>query len=278
MDLWRGYECTTVLDDVGGVGLGGTAPKWSVEERRMRNQCWIAVCSALLLLFLFGSAFRASAANTVQAQLNNPPSNNVLDGVYVGPYSFTDLNNQGTLRMVCDDFVDDTDYNPAMYAQHDINNLFGTKWGQLPNASMLYQEAAWLTAGMFNQNGAIQGYYSFALWSIFAGPQVLDWLKAYNDDAACNYIFGSNCASVNVNSPGVGSLLYNAEQPGNYQGAAANLLILTPPCNGAKCQEQEFLFFPARAPDGGSTVLYLGLTALVCLGALWRSKRAAISD
>ncbi len=232
------------------------------------------LCSGLWFAAVLICLSSAALAGNVTAQLNNPPSNNILDSIYVGPYNGNNLSGGGSMQMICDDFKDDSDYNQATYTTHSLSNLTGTLWGGLQNAAVLYQEAGWLAAGMMTKTGAVQGYYSFALWAIFDPTDVLNWLKTAGDNSACNYVFGATCANVNLSSPAVGSLLYNAEQSYNYGSLNySNMLILTPTCNGPHCEEQEFLVF--TTPEGGSALLYLLLAGLACLGAVWQSRRRA---
>ncbi len=241
----------------------------------MREKRPFVRCGLLLMAALICAPLTAFASNILQAQMNNPPSNNILDNVYVGPYSFTNLNDSGQFRMICDDFKDETNFNPAIYTvrSFDPNNLTGTVWGGQPNASGLYQQAGWLAMGLMNQTGMMQGEYHFALWAVFDPTGVISWLKGFNNGAGiCNDIFGANnnCNSTNV----TGGLLLQAEQ--NYGSANySNMLIITPPCTGLKCSEQEFLMF--SAPDGGSALAYLGLAGLACLATVLYSRRNMIA-
>ena len=111
-----------------------------------------------VLLCLATSAF----AGTVSLQINDPPSNNILDGIYVGAYSATNIGTGAQTQIICDDFKDDSNYNQATYTVHNISNagLIGTVWGL--GAMNQYDEAAWLTLGMLKQTGVEQGYYSYA--------------------------------------------------------------------------------------------------------------------
>ena len=225
-------------------------------------------CGLLLLLAALVCLPSAAFANgTITAQLNYPPSNNILDGIYVGPYSATNLSGGGSLQMICDDFKDESNYSAATYTVNTISSLGNAIWASLPNATQLYEQAAWLALGMLQVTGTQQGYYSYALWAVFDPTDVLNWLKAYGDTGACNAIFGSgnNCNSTTV----TGGLLQQAQL--NYaSGNYSNVLILTPNCSGALCQEQEFFLF---APEGGSALLYLLLSGASCLGAVWQSRR-----
>ena len=128
-------------------------------------------------------------AQSVNLQLNNPPSNNVLDGIYVGSYSATNTQTGASVQMTCDDFRDESNYNAATYKVHTFSNLFGTLFGGTAGSTKLYSEAAWLTLGMLNQTGAEQGYYSYAIWAVFDRNDVASWLTNYGDSTACNYCF-----------------------------------------------------------------------------------------
>ena len=233
--------------------------------------------NVVLFLALCGGPFAAICeASTLQAQMNNPPSNNILENVYVGPYSFTNLSNSSSFQMICDDFKDETNFNPATYTvrSFDPNNLGGTVWGSMQNAAALYEQAGWLAAGMMTKTGFTQGEYHFALWAVFDPADVIAWLKNFGDGAGiCNDVFGAgnNCGSTNI----TGGLLLQAEQ--NYSsGNYSNMLILTPPCTGPSCSEQEFIMF--NAPDGGSASMYLGLAGIACMAAVYQSRRIARAE
>lgn len=238
----------------------------------MRDPRHFVRCGLLLMVALICAPLAAFAGSILQAQLNTPPSNNVVDNVYVGPYSFTNVGDHSTFQMICDDFKDETNYNPATYTvrSFDPNNLSGTVWGSLPNAGVLYQQAGWLAMGLMNQTGLMQGEYHYALWAVFDPTDVISWLKGFSNGAGmCNDIFGANnnCSSTSV----TGGLLLQAQQ--NYGSANySNMLIVTPPCSGPKCSEQEFLMF--SAPEGGSSLAYLGLAVAACVGTVWYSRRS----
>src|SRR5205085_9714150 len=121
-------------------------------------------------------------------------SNNVLDGIYVGAYNATNLTTGAPVQIICDDFLDNSDYNPATYTTNSFSSLGSTLWGStilgaggsMAQVTQLYDEAAWLVLGMLKQTGAQQGYYSFAIWAIFAPNQVAAWLTSSGDMTACN--------------------------------------------------------------------------------------------
>ena len=119
------------------------------------------------------------AAPSVFAQtlkISDPPSNNVLDGIYVGAYTATNQATGGTVKIICDDFKDNSNYNSASYTTNNFSSLGSTLWGSsilsgggsMTQVTQLYDEAAWLVLGMLKQTGTQQGYYSYAIWAIFA--------------------------------------------------------------------------------------------------------------
>jgi hypothetical protein len=218
-------------------------------------------------------------AGNVSAQISDPPSNNILDNIYVGPYTATNVQTGASMSIICDDFKDESNYNPATYTTNSFSTLGNTLWGSsllhqgdtMSQVTALYEQAGWLVFGMINATGAQQGYYSYALWAVFDASDVLTWLKNANDMAACNAVFGNSCTSTHA---GAGSLLYSAQQ--NYaSGNYSNLLILTPTgCTAAGCPEQEFF---QLVPEGGSALLYLVLSGFACFGAVWYSKRKRLA-
>jgi hypothetical protein len=235
------------------------------------RDAWSLMAVAVLLC-LATSAF----AGTVSMQINDPPSNNILDGIYVGAYSATNIGTGAQTQIICDDFKDDSNYNPASYTVHSFTNLVGTVWGA--GAMTQYEEAAWLTLGMLQQSGAQQGYYSYAIWATFDPSGVASWLTSYGDSAACNTVFGNGSWGKSGCTAGSGGLLASAAGQQYTQGEFANFLILTPTCGAGPgtCQEQEF-FELQPVPEGGSAMTYLGLAGIVCFGAMFyvRRQRAA---
>lgn len=236
------------------------------------RKLWTMPLLAMATLFCLSSF---ALADNVTAQLNDPPSNNILDNIYVGPYSATNVQTGASMSIICDDFKDESNYSQATYTTNSFSTLGNTLWGSsllhqgdtMSQVTALYEQAGWLVFGMINATGAQQGYYSYALWAVFDASDVLNWLKNANDMAACNAVFGNNCSSTHA---GAGSLLYSAQQ--NYaSGNYSNLLILTPNgCTAAGCPEQEFF---ELVPEGGSALLYLLLSGFACFGAVWYSKR-----
>ena len=221
---------------------------------------------AVVLLCLAPGAF----AGTVNLQISNPPSNNVLDGLYVGAYDATNTVTQAQVQIICDDFKDNNNFKPANYTTHTFSNLAGALWGA--GAATLYQEAAWLTLGMLNQSGKQQGYYSYAIWAVFDPTDVAGWLTTSGDTKACNTVFGKGSWSQTGCTAGSGGLLASAAEQQYYQGEFSNFLILTPNCSAGPgaCKEQEF-FELQPVPEGGSAAVYLLFAGISCLGAMFYS-------
>lgn len=233
---------------------------------RIRDVWWLMAVAVLLCLA--PSAF----AGTISMQINDPPSNNILDGIYVGAYSATNTSTGAQTQIICDDFKDDSNYNQATYTVHNFTNLVGTVWGA--GALTHYEEAAWLTLGMLQQTGAEQGYYSYAIWSLFDPSGVASWLTSQGDSAACNNVFGSGSWGNSGCTAGSGGLLASAAGQQYSQGEFSNFLILTPTCSAGPgtCQEQEF-FQLQPVPEGGSALIYLGLAGITCFGAMAHNRR-----
>lgn len=231
---------------------------------RTGRNLWLAM-GALFLCF----APLALGQGQVNISLTSA-GNNVMDGVYVGPYTAT-VNGQST-QIICDDFVDDSYVGESWTANvTTLANLNGTKWGGMANATQLYDEAAWLATQMlsptYSGNATQVGYLAYALWAVFQPSAVKSWL-------------GANSAAWLA----VQSWLNSAAGQNFTPGEFANFFIYTPDlshsitCNGGPCPTtppQEFFGFISAA-EGGSTLIYLLLTTLACLGAIWLRSRQQI--
>jgi hypothetical protein len=147
-----------------------------------------------------------------------------------------------------------------------------------------YEQAAWLVEGLLSlmtqskPSTTTQAYYSFAIWAVMDPSDVLNWLKASQDWAACQAVFGNNCTGYSSSQLGKNSLLYQAQHQyatGNY----SNLALLVPTnwtgwgscTQPGNCASQEFF---VQVAEGGAAALYLLLAAGVCFGAIFlRSQR-----
>jgi hypothetical protein len=202
------------------------------------------------------------------------PGNNVMNGVYVGPYNAT-VNGVST-QVICDDFPDETYPNESWTANvTTISNLSGTKWG---NNKALYDEAAYFAVQMMGlesspqQNAQTIGYLSYVIWSLFDASDVKNWLYSQGQQGINTW-------------KAIQSYLASA---GNYANFTppANFFIWTPntgdpiTCSGGPCPTpgppQEFIGF-FSVPEGGSALLYLLFAGLACgFGVLLRSRPPAV--
>jgi hypothetical protein len=240
--------------------------------RTMRSMGWLMMGA---LLCLAPNLFAGTSL-----QINNPPSNNVLDGIYVGSYSATNTTTGAQTQIICDDFEDESNYNNTSYTVNTFNSLGNTIWGStlmkqgdsLAQITTLYSEAAWLTLGMLQLTGAQQGYYSYAIWAVFDPTDVANWLTQHGDSGACNSIFGAGSWGASGCTKGNGGLEALAAGQHYFAGEFSSFDILTPICGSGPgtCQEQEFF---ELVPDGGSALGYLLLGGFSCFGAIFYSGR-----
>ena len=125
------------------------------------TQKWWGVVAVALLCFA-PSAFANSNLTMTGA------GNNVMDGVYVGPYYAT-VNGVANSPVICDDFADESYIGSSWnFTTNNFSTLGSALWG---NQTQNYEAAAWLTLQMLSLNGnpnnATQvGYLSFAIWSL----------------------------------------------------------------------------------------------------------------
>lgn len=274
----------THKSDVFGEGQGcatTTLSETSAERLIMPNKISRSVCLAVgALLFLTPCLFAGTSL-----QISNPPSNNVLDGIYVGSYTATNTSTGAQTQITCDDFKDVSDYNAATYTVNSFNNLGSTLWGStllkqhdtMAQITTLYEEAAWLTLGMLQLSGTQQGYYSFAIWAVFDPTEVASWLTLYGDSSACNTVFGNGSWGAGGCRTGNGGLEGLAAGQQFFAGEFSNFNILTPVCGGGPgtCAEQEFF---QVVPEGGSALIYLLLAGVACFGAIFYTRRQSANS
>jgi hypothetical protein len=220
-------------------------------------------------------------AQTVELQLDNPASNNVMDNEYVGPYDAQNLTSGGSTQIICDDFYNQSSTNPTNYTVNSFSTLGNTLFGSallgagfsMSAVTTFYEEAAWLAVGMIGQNSMQQGYYSYAVWAIFDPFGVAQWLSQHDGSAACNAVFGAGSWGYHGCSAGTGGLVGSAEKASSTFTLAqfANVRIFTPQNCKNGCQGQEF--FQIVAAEGGTTAAYLMLAGLACFGAVFFRSR-----
>ena len=231
-----------------------------------------ALLGTVALLFLCLSPF-AFADDPVNLTLvNGGPY--TMDGVYVGPYNFTQ--NGQSAQLICDDFKDEVypgeSWTATVTSVSSINNnttglmFSGQTAGGLnllgATGSFVqgYEAMAYLAGQMLAisgnpQNATQVGYLAYAIWAIFEGGNVKSYL-------------GNTAAWQTVEALAAGALQY-VENPKNHVTAAsfAGWELLTPTCTpGGQCP-QEYLKY-VGVPEGGSALLYLLLAGVSCFGAM----------
>src|SRR5258708_38726044 len=120
--------------------------------------------SAIALLFA-----PAMFAATVSMTLTSA-GGNISNGVYVNPYTAS-INGVST-TVICDDYVDDSYVGESWTADvHTLSDLTNTRWG--PQATQLYNEAAWLSIQLLASNDAsTRAAISFPIWGVFVGQSI----------------------------------------------------------------------------------------------------------
>jgi hypothetical protein len=217
-----------------------------------KKLCGVA---AVALLCLAPSALADSNTLTMTGA-----GNNVMQGVYVGPYYAT-VNGVVNTPVICDDFADDSVIGHSWsFTPNNFSTLGSALWG---NQTQNYESAAWLTLQMLSLNSipgnsTQVGYLSYAIWSLF-------------DQAALGKLNTTQLAGVSYWKSMIPSNLTTSE--------FANFVILTPKgCAPGTCPGQEFFML---VPEGGSTAIYLLVAGLACFGAIifrpGRQVRAAVS-
>jgi hypothetical protein len=203
---------------------------------------------AALALLCFAPCALASSSLTMTGA-----GNNVMNGVYVGPYYAT-VNGIANTAVICDDFADDSYIGHQWnYTANNFSTLGNALWG---SQTKNYEDAAWLTLQMLalNRNPAnatMVGYLSFAIWSIF-------------DSNALNGLNQTQLMGVKGWLGQVSQLSLTLDQFANFQ-------ILTPQgCTAGSCPGQEFF---QVMPEGGSNATYLLLAGLSCFGAMLVRRR-----
>lgn len=212
--------------------------------------------AAIALLCFVPCAFAGSGTLTLTSA-----GNNVMGGVYVGPYYAT-VNGAANTAVICDDFADDSVVGHSWnFNTNNFSTLGSALWG---SQTANYESAAWLTLQMLSlnsnpSNSTQVGFLSFAIWSLFDK----------------NALAGLNSTQL----AGVDAWL--AEVPGNLTaGMFSNFVILTPQnCSAGSCPGQEFL--ELTMPDGGSSAAYMLLAGLASFAAIFfrgRRRSARMSD
>jgi hypothetical protein len=253
-------------------------------NRKVRGSWWVGIAAFLLLTpFVF--------SQTVDLTLDNG-GNNIMNGVYVGPYNATQsVNNQNpqSAQIICDDFSHDvvageswranvtsvsalTTGNIASSGLMWSTSYAGGSWlnGVSGSAYYGYVAMAYLASQMLPLSGnpanAQQvGYLAYAIWAIFQPSQVQSWLGAGSQAWAC------------VEQLAQGAL--SGALKGTYTAASfAGWELLTPISGSQNMGQgipQEYFEF---VPEGGTALMYLLLAGFACFGTMFLKSRRGTSQ
>jgi len=215
----------------------------------MTKACKISLFAvALLFLSVAPAAFADSATLTLTGA-----GSNVVDGVYVGPYTATIAGTPGSVQVICDDythesFVGET-WNAYVSSFPGLTNVRFTGSSETQN----YDEVAYLANNLFNLGGTNNpeaDALQFAIWDVFDPSAIAP--------STCFGAVAQDC---------VNYWLTAAESQSYYAGEFSNILIYTPESGG---NPQEFI---VRTPEPGALLLlFLGLAGLLLLKGLTSGK------
>ena len=228
-----------------------------------RGQMKLPLRAFTLILLLLGAAGTASASSVTLTLTSG--GNDVMGGVYVGPYTFSDAGSPGTLNLICDDYTDEVYLGESWNANTSTLPTTGTTTTGLQFSSTAtlaqYEEAAWLAQQIFalgpanSSNAATIGYMQYALWDIFT--------------CGAAGLSSSTCASAGFTGAalaGVTTWFENAQSSYNT-GNYSNVVFYTPTANGQPqgTWPQEYIgIIPTPEPES-LLLLSAGLFSLVCL-------------
>ncbi|HXX19791.1 MAG TPA: PEP-CTERM sorting domain-containing protein [Candidatus Acidoferrum sp.] len=214
------------------------------------TKAWKISLFAVALLFL--SVAPAAFADSATLTLTGAGSN-VVDGVYVGPYTATIAGTPGSVQVICDDythesFVGET-WNAYVSSFPGLTNVRFTGSSETQN----YDEVAYLANNLFNLGGTNNpeaDALQFAIWDVFDPSAIAP--------STCFGAVAQDC---------VNYWLTAAESQSYYAGEFSNILIYTPESGG---NPQEFI---VRTPEPGALLLlFLGLAGLLLLKGLTSGK------
>jgi len=238
---------------------------------RMKAERLAAVVGAVVLYFGVSASGQGTPVTINLTNVNGDPIVNVGgEEVYAGVYGGTSNLAGANTGIICDDFYDEvgvpetwsaTAYQASTLTSSNLSEvLFGgnNASGYLGIGLSGYAEMAYLVELSFKSSGnpTLQGDISEAIWSI-SDPAIYSTL-----DAAAKAL--------------VAQAIANAAATGDSLSQYANLWIYTPsPLIGAG-EPQEMW---GTVPEGGATLLYLLLAAVVCFGAMrFRSRNLAMNS
>ncbi len=224
-------------------------------------------------LFLPALALVLHAAPGIPFVLTGVGNGNVLDGVYISPYTATVNGVVGT-PVICDDFEDEVQIGESWKAttgtigtSSSTTGLFGAE------KSQGYQEVAWLSEQLF-ANPSNAGSISYAIWAVFdpgtsttygvSTTGVSGWLNAYHDTTTFQAVFGT------------GGLLSQAQAATQTSADFPGITVYTPVANTQSCcgRPQEFLVVSA-AEAPAPVVLGIEFLGLGIMLYVFRRSRFA---
>lgn len=239
--------------------------------RSIRNVRASQLLLAILAVAILGCAPSAFGDGTPASMFLANAGSNPFDGIYMGPYN-ADINGVST-PVICDDFVDDSYIHESWTANvTTLSDLSGTDFGGRVNATSGYNQVAALTMALLDpKNGGQVDQIQFAIWSVFSGTAVQNYLQGTL--SAANFTNFYTNGVVNWLSWAAGQTL-TADQ-------LAQFTIYTPntdyaiTCSGRACANtppQEFITM-TPTPESGTAALF-GI-GLLLLGFFMRRRVAA---
>ncbi len=212
-----------------------------------------AIPVIVLLLAMAGTASATGVTLTL-----NTGGTDVMGGVYVGPYSFTETGNGApvSLNLICDDYSDEVWLGESWTASTTSmpptsSSLSSLHFGSMAGAGTAYLEAAWLAQQIFAlgpanpSNSATIGYMQYAIWDLFS-PGASSGLSASQQSMVSYWL---------------------AQASENYNCATCNysdVVIYTPSSLGAPegSQPQEYIGIITTPEPSALQLLGTGLFAL----------------
>jgi PEP-CTERM motif len=220
--------------------------------KKLTNKWWLVVAAVVLC------HAPTVLADSIGVSLTSG-GNNVVDGIYMGPYYAT-VNGVANTPVICDDFKDES-YVPESWSANvsSVASPSGTFFSGQQN----YDAVADLASQLFaTSNKTTDANLQYAIWYIFDPTGVKNWLNSYSDSTTLG-------AAESLAGTAEG-LTYTPGEFANYEILTPNGSMTCSTTSGEVCPPQEFI---VQTPEPGTFVL-LGFGMLM-LGLLARRKRIA---